>query len=103
MSAPLRAVVALATMISLFLPAATSFAAASISISPNTGAVGSSTTVSGGGFAASTPVRIVFGGDDGTQVGSESTDASGNLPGMAVTVPNLTGGPYQVFATDGTN
>jgi hypothetical protein len=95
--------VALATMLSLFLPAATSFAAASVSVSPNVGALGSSTTVSGGGFAASTSVRILFGGPGGTQVGSESTDASGNLPGFAVTVPNLTGGAYQVFATDNTN
>jgi large repetitive protein len=103
MRAPLRAVVALATLISLVLPAATTFAAASISLSPNVGALASSTTVSGGGFAASTTVRILFGGDDGTQLGSESTDASGNLPGLSLTVPNLIGGTYQVFATDGTN
>jgi hypothetical protein len=63
----------------------------------------SRTSVSGGGFAASTSVRILFGGPGGTQVGSESTDASGNQPGLAVTVPNLTGGTYQVFATDNTN
>jgi len=90
-------------MLSLFLPAATSFAAASISVSPTAGAIGSSTTVSGGGFAANTTVHILFGGAGGTQVGSESSDASGNLPGLAVAIPNVTGGPHQVFATDGTN
>ena len=103
MRTTLRTVVALATMLGLFLPAATSLAAASLSLSASSGAIGSSTTVSGGGFAASTTVRILFGGSGGTQVGSESSDATGNLPGLAVTVPNVTGGVYQVFATDGNN
>jgi hypothetical protein len=103
MRTTLRTVVALATMLGLFLPAATSLAAASITLSTSSGALGSSTTVSGGGFAASTTVRILFGGSGSTQIGSESSDASGNLPGLAVTIPNVTGGMYQVLATDGNN
>src|SRR6266567_3343021 len=75
MRTTLRAVVALATMLGLFLPAATSLAAANVSLSTGSGAIGSSTTVSGGGFAAST----------------------------TVTIPNVTGGIHQVFATDGNN
>ena len=67
MRTSLRACVALATILSLFLPVATSFAAASISVSPTSGTIGSSTTVSGGGFAANATVRIFFDGANGTQ------------------------------------
>src|SRR5205814_4018481 len=93
----------LATILSSFLPASTSFAAASIYFSPTSGTIGSSTTVSGGGFAANATVRIFFDGANGTQVGNESSDGSGNLSNLAVTVPNIMGGAHQVFATDGTN
>jgi hypothetical protein len=99
----LRVIVALITILSLVLPAATSFAAASLSLSSNTGAIGATTAVSGSGFAPNTTVRILFDGTGGTLVGSESTDGSGNLPSLTVTVPNVTGGPHQVVATDGSN
>src|ERR1051326_2468287 len=99
----LRTATALAMVTALFLPAATTFAAASISLSASSGVVGTSTTVSGGGFAANTTVRILFGGSGGTQVGSESTDGSGNLAGLGVTIPSVTGGTYVIFATDGGN
>jgi hypothetical protein len=99
----LRLVVALATILSLFIPAATSFAAATISLSPATGAALSSTTISGGGFAANTTVRIFFDGSSGPQVGIESSDGAGGLPGLAFTVPAVGVGLHQVFATDGTN
>ncbi|MCA1647454.1 MAG: hypothetical protein LC797_19015, partial [Chloroflexi bacterium] len=103
MRTPLRVGVALTVILALFVPVATSFAAASISVSPTIGVPGGSTTVSGGGFAANTAVRILFDGSGGPQVGSESSDASGNLPSLAFVVPNVLGGTHQIFATDGTN
>jgi hypothetical protein len=77
--------------------------AAGISVSPSTGAIGTTTTVSGNGFAANTTVRVFFNGSGGSQIGQESSDGSGNLPNLTVTIPNVVAGSYQIFATDGSN
>jgi hypothetical protein len=89
-------------MLALLSPGAASVLAAGISVSPGTGAIGTTTTVSGNGFAANTTVRVFFNGSGGTQVGSPSSDGSGNLS-FNFTIPSVTAGSYQIFATDGTN
>jgi hypothetical protein len=58
--------------------------------------------VNGNGFAANTMVRILFNGSSGTQVGSPTSDGSGNFS-TSVTIPSVTVGTYQVVATDGSN
>lgn len=103
MRTAVRTVVVLVTMLALLSPAATSVSAAGISVSPGTGAIGTSTSVSGSGFAASTTVRVFFNGSGGTLVGQASTDGSGNLAAFNVAIPSVTAGTYQIFATDGTN
>src|SRR5262252_3673612 len=103
MRTAVRAVVAFATILALLSPGAASVLAAGISVSPGTGAIGTTTTVSGNGFAANTTVRVFFNGSGGTQIGTESSDGSGNLPAFNVGIPSVTAGTYQIFATDGTN
>jgi len=77
--------------------------AAGISVTPSTGAIGTTTAVSGSGFAANTTVRVFFNGSSGQQIGSESSDGSGNLPNLNVNIPSVVAGSYTVFATDGSN
>ena len=96
-----RTVVVLATIGALLAPAATLVSAAGISVSPSSGAIGTTTSVSGSGFVANTTVRVLFNGSGGSQIGSESSDGSGNLPGFNVgPIPNVVAGTYQIFATD---
>jgi hypothetical protein len=78
-------------------------AAAGISLSTSSGAIATGTTVSGSGFNANTTVRIFFGSGSGNLLASQSTDGSGNLPGVGVTIPNVTAGTYDIVATDGHN
>lgn len=103
MRTALRVIVALGTVLALVLPAAATVAAAGISIAPSSGAIGTGATVSGSGFSAMTTVSVLFDGSDGTLIGAESTDASGNFNSLPVTIPNVTGGTYEIFASDGTN
>ena len=103
MHRPYSLAIGFALLISLILPAATTFAAASISLSSTSGAIGSTITVSGSGFAANATVHVLFGGSGGIDVGSKAADGSSNLSGLSVVVPNVTGGSKEVFATDGTN
>src|SRR5262249_47305369 len=103
MRTALRTIVALGTLAALCLPVAGSVLAAGITVSPNAGAPATTAGVSGNGFAGNTTVRVFFNGSGGTLVWTESTDGSGNLPIMAITIPSATGGMYQIFATDGSN
>ena len=103
MRTTVRAVVALGMVLAAFAPLGSAAAAAGITISPNSGAIGTTASVSGSGFVASTTVQIFFDGADGALVGAEASDASGNLPPLNVVIPDVTGGTYQIFATDGTN
>jgi hypothetical protein len=104
----LRILVSLGTVLALSGPSALTVAAAGISLNPNSGAVGTQTTVSGSGFNVNATVSIFFnsngnGNGNGNFLGSQSSDGSGNLPGVSVTIPNVTGGNYQIVATDGVN
>jgi large repetitive protein len=103
MRTAIRTFVVLATMLALLAPGATLVSAASISATPNTGAVGATVVVGGPGFAANTTVRVFFNGSGGSLIGAETADASGNLNGFNVVIPSVPGGTYQIFATDGTN
>jgi hypothetical protein len=103
MRTALRLFVALGTVLALALPAAGVVAAAGVSISPNSGAIGTGASVSGSGFAGMTTVDVHFGGRGGPLIGAESTDTNGNFSNLAVTIPNVTGGTYQIFASDGSN
>ena len=63
-----------------------------MTISASTGAVGSSFTVSGTGFAASSALSFFI---DSTAISvNTSTDASGNFTNVAVTVPAISGGAH---------
>jgi hypothetical protein len=99
----LRVLVSLGTVLAVSGPSALIVSAAGISANPNSGAVGTQTTVSGSGFNVNAPVNIFFNGNSGTFLGSQSSDGSGNLPGIGVTIPNVTAGNYQIVATDGFN
>jgi hypothetical protein len=47
---------------------------------------------------------MFFNGSGGTLIGAAATDGSGNLAPLNVAIPvTVTGGTYQIFATDGTN
>jgi PKD repeat protein len=72
----------------------------SLSVSPGGQSVGGTVTVSGSGFAPSSPVTISF---DGSTVATTTSDGSGNIPsGVTFTVPAGTSvGPHTVAATDG--
>ncbi|MHB8546427.1 MAG: hypothetical protein ACYDAJ_06640 [Nitrosotalea sp.] len=77
-----------------------------ISISPTSGNVGETITVSGSGFVASHSVTIKYDGTTQTTTGTCTTDASGNLPSAnncAFTAPASTSGSHTVTTTDGTN
>jgi hypothetical protein len=101
----LRLLVSLGAVLALSGPNALTVAAAGISVNPNSGAVGTQTTVTGNAFKINTTVSVFFnsGGNSGTFLGSQSSDASGNLPGLIVMIPNVTAGNYQIVATDGVN
>src|SRR5579859_907919 len=101
MRTALRVLVALGTVLALGLPAAGVAAAAGVSISPGSGAIGTGATVSGNGFSPTKTVHVFFNGSGGTLIGAEAADSGGNINNLSVTIPNVTGGTYQIFATDG--
>ncbi|MFC1920294.1 IPT/TIG domain-containing protein [Chloroflexota bacterium] len=76
-----------------------SIGAATLTLDRNEGNIGSTVTVTGSGFIASTEVTIIF---EGTDVKTAKSDASGNL-NTSFIVPALTVGDYGVSADDGTN
>lgn len=71
---------------------------ARIALSPAIGSVGTSVTVSGAYFAASSAMTIKY---DGTQVATTTTTISGTIPsGVVFTVPASAFGAHDVTATD---
>ncbi len=77
---------------------------ASISLSPNSGNFGSTVTVSGNGFAASSPITATFDGSPVTLSGPTTTDGSGNIQSdVTFTVPASTDGSQTVVVTDGSS
>ena len=103
MRTALRVLVALGTVLALALPAAGVVAAAGVSISPGSGAIGTGATVSGNGFSPTKTVQVFFNGSGGALIGAEAADSGGNINNLSVAIPNVTGGTYQIFATDGSN
>ena len=79
--------------------ATTSFAvvARAITISPATGYVGDTVTVSGSGFTASSTVTIYF---DSTSVDTVTTNSSGTFSSATFTVPDSHIGSHTVKGTD---
>jgi hypothetical protein len=72
--------------------------APAIALSPWIGPVGTSVTVSGAHFAASSAMTIKY---DGTQVATTTTTTSGTIPSDAVfTIPASAFGAHEVTATD---
>lgn len=73
----------------------------SIFLSPTTGYVGSTVTVSGSGFAPNSAFSATLAGSSVTLSGTATTDGSGNIPsGMTFTVPFSASGAQQVVVTD---
>jgi len=72
-------------------------AARQIVISPSSGYVGSTVTVSGSGFNASSSVTIYF---DNTSVGTTTTNTAGSFSGATFTVPESYGGTHTVKGSD---
>ena len=68
-------------------------------LSPTSGYVGDTVTVSGTGFNASLPVTIYF---DTTSRGTVTASASGTFSGFTFTVPDSSRGPHTVKGTDAT-
>jgi len=73
-----------------------------ISLSPISGRVGSTVTVSGSGFAANSALSVTFDGSQVSLSGTTTTDGSGNVPsGVTFTVPASSGtGSQPVVVTD---
>ncbi len=70
-----------------------------LTLSANTGAVGSSITVSGSGFAGSSVLSFFL---DGTAISvSASTNSSGNFSNIAITIPAIAGGAHTLTVSDG--
>ena len=74
--------------------------AATISLSPTSGHVGDSVTVSGSGFAASSDITATFDGSPVTLSVTTNTDSSGSFSGATFTVPTSTAGDQSVVVTD---
>lgn len=73
----------------------------SVTLTPSSGPVGSTVTVSGSNFAANSSLSASFNGLAVSLSGSHTTDSSGNVPsGMSFTVPASTVGGKQVLITD---
>ncbi|MGD0478280.1 MAG: IPT/TIG domain-containing protein [Nitrososphaerales archaeon] len=76
----------------------------SISLSPASGAVGTSVTITGSNFVASHSLTVSYGGSGAGMPTTCTTDASGNIAsGCRFTVPYSTPGPHTVTVSDGTN
>jgi hypothetical protein len=74
---------------------------ASIALSPTSGAVGSTVTVSGSGFVPSHSITITY---DGSTVATTTSSSSGSIPsGIGFSVPASVSGSNTVQASDGTN
>jgi len=99
-------IIIIAFLISLSICASASMRARaqltpSISLSPTSGNFGSTVTVSGSGFAASSAITASFGGSPLTLSGPLTTDGSGNIPsGVTFTVPDSAVGGQLVTITD---
>ena len=79
-------------------PTATFTATSAITLNPSSGAVGSTVTVTGSGFAASSSITIKY---DGTTVATTTSTSSGSLPsGVTFSVPASVAGSHTVSATD---
>ena len=76
--------------------------APSISLSPTYGQGGSTVTLSGNGFAASSKITVTFNGVSLlTTLSTVTTTASGSIPsGATFSVPTIADGTYTVTATD---
>jgi hypothetical protein len=72
-------------------------AVTNISISPTSGYVGDTVTVSGTGFTVSSTVTIYF---DSTKLRTVSTNSSGAFSGATITVPQTCRGSYTIKAVD---
>jgi hypothetical protein len=70
-----------------------------ITLSPSSGYVGSTVTVSGTGFNASSSVTIYF---DTTAVGTATASASGTFTGATFTVPESCQGSHTIKGSDAT-
>jgi len=72
--------------------------AANVSLSPSTGYVGSTVTVTGTGFAANSTLRITY---DGTEVtlNDATTDAAGSID-QSITIPVSKAGSHTITITD---
>jgi len=70
-----------------------------VSISPSTGRIGSTPTLSATGLAANSAITVDFAGTDVTPGGSPTTDANGSYSG-SITVPTKTSGAKTVTITD---
>jgi len=103
MRTALRVLVVLGTVLVLGLPAAGVVAAAGVSISPSSGGIGTEASVSANGFSPTKTVQVFFNGPGGMLIGAEAADSGGNINNLSVTIPNVTGATYQIFATDGSN
>ena len=69
-----------------------------IALTPTSGAVGSTVTVSGSDFAANSLITVKF---DGTTVATPTSTAAGAIPsGVTFTVPSATSGAQTVTVTD---
>ncbi len=72
-----------------------------ITVSPTSGASGSTDTISGTGFAASSALSATFNTTSGLMLaGTTSTDAVGSFGGATYTVPPIGSGTYTVRASD---
>ena len=71
-------------------------ATARVTLTPNLAPPGSPVVVKGSGFAASSSVTLEF---NGTNIGSGSTNSSGNFT-ITITAPHVPAGTYPVRAAD---
>lgn len=92
----IRWLIALTLVAGLAGVVATPVSAQTITLSPDSGPVGTEVEVSGSGFAANSDVTITF---DATQVATTTTDDDGNFT-VTFTVPSATAGAHTVTATD---
>ena len=70
-----------------------------MTLSTGTGAVGSSVTISGTGFAPSS--TLSFSIDETVISTSASTNSSGNFSNVAITIPAISGGSHTLLVKDG--
>jgi hypothetical protein len=78
------------------------FETASDTLTPNAAVIGTTITVAGGGFSASTPFQVIWNpGPSQVSVASGTTNALGSLPaGVTFKVPFATGGAWPVEVLD---